>query len=290
MSSPPSVSTVASTSPVTSPAIGHVGAPEVDLARCAEFVGCRGEWRLVPRADHDPGTLVDEGPSDRTADSSAGAGDEHTSVIEFQVHICLLIVRSDRFGSDPRPGVRRHSQRSTRAPRRNPPHGIRTAPDMIGPMEQVRRMDDDELCGHVDARDGTWCSLTVFGAELGRHATRADAVEQVLAEGLASLAERWTLRRGANGEEEVVCIQEANPDKVTVAVGVLLPARSADADDHRRRDLIRRRGSSDADRRRHPISTRCRSSPISTRPPKCGGRQRRQSSPGHRAGSAARSG
>ena len=41
----------------------------------------------------------------------------------------------------------------------------------------------------------------------------------MLAEGLASLAERWTLRSGASGEEEVVCIQEANPGTVTVALG-----------------------------------------------------------------------
>ena len=34
----------------------------------------------------------------------------------------------------------------------------------------------------------------MFGAELGRHHRREDAVEQVLTEGLASLAERWTLR------------------------------------------------------------------------------------------------
>ena len=89
---------------------------------------------------------------------------------------------------------------------------------MIGAMEQVRRTDDDELCGHVDVRDGSWCALTVFGAELGRHDGRDAAVDQVLAEGLASLAERWTLRRGATGEEQVVCIQEANPDTVTVAL------------------------------------------------------------------------
>jgi hypothetical protein len=86
-------------------------------------------------------------------------------------------------------------------------------------MEEVRRPVDDELCGHVDWRDGAWLALVVFGAVLGRHSTREDAVAQVLSEGLASLAERWTLRRGAGNLDEVVCIQEANAHSVTLALG-----------------------------------------------------------------------
>jgi hypothetical protein len=85
-------------------------------------------------------------------------------------------------------------------------------------MEDVRRSDDGELCGFVDHRDGAWCALVVFGAELGRHRTRVEAVAQVEAEGLSSLAEPWTLRRG-DDSEEIVCIQEANPESVTVAIG-----------------------------------------------------------------------
>lgn len=90
-------------------------------------------------------------------------------------------------------------------------------------MDQVHRADDEELCGHVDlSDDGRWVALTVFGGELGRHEQRASAVEQVLREGLASLADRWTLRPGgtdSRGESETVCIQEANGSEVTVAVG-----------------------------------------------------------------------
>jgi hypothetical protein len=86
-------------------------------------------------------------------------------------------------------------------------------------VDEVRRQDDDELCGHVEERAGEWYALTVFGAELGRHHARQSAVDHVLAEGLASLAERWTLRHGDSGEEEVVCIQEANPAAVTLARG-----------------------------------------------------------------------
>lgn len=87
-------------------------------------------------------------------------------------------------------------------------------------VEQVRRPSDEELCGHVDARDGVWRALTVFGVVLGSHAQRADAIRQVLDDGLASLAERWTLRDGVTGNEEVVCIMEANAQEVTVARGV----------------------------------------------------------------------
>ena len=86
-------------------------------------------------------------------------------------------------------------------------------------MEGVRRTSDGELCGHVDERDGHWYALTVFGATLGRHIGRQEAVDHVLTDGLASLGERWTLRHGTSGEEEVVCIQEANAAEVTVARG-----------------------------------------------------------------------
>jgi hypothetical protein len=84
-------------------------------------------------------------------------------------------------------------------------------------MEAVKRPVDGELCGHVDLRDGVWCALVVFGAVLGCHSTRKDAVAQVLSEGLASLADRWTLQ-SADGAEQVVCIQEANEQTVTVAL------------------------------------------------------------------------
>lgn len=86
-------------------------------------------------------------------------------------------------------------------------------------MDEVRRPIDDELCGHVDWRDGTWCALVVFGVVLGRHPHRDAAVEQVLTEGLAVLADRWTLRNPTTEAEEVVCIQEANVSAVTVARG-----------------------------------------------------------------------
>lgn len=85
-------------------------------------------------------------------------------------------------------------------------------------MDEVRRSDDGELCGHVVSRDGEWLALTVFGGLLGRYDAREAAVDRVLSDGLASLAERWTLRDGATGEEQIVCIQEAEPGSVTLAL------------------------------------------------------------------------
>ena len=85
-------------------------------------------------------------------------------------------------------------------------------------MEEVRRQLDDELCGLVERRDGVWCALVVFGVVLGRHDERGAAVEQVLRDGLAVLAERWTLRNGETRDEQIVCIQEATTEAVTVAL------------------------------------------------------------------------
>lgn len=85
-------------------------------------------------------------------------------------------------------------------------------------VEDVRRLDDGELCGHVESHDGVWSALVIFGAPLGQRPTRENAIEQVLTDGLASLAERWTLRY-RDGSDEVVCIQEANAHAVTLARG-----------------------------------------------------------------------
>ena len=86
-------------------------------------------------------------------------------------------------------------------------------------MEEVRRPSDDELCGFVAPVDGVWLATVVFGSPIGRHDEREGAVEQVLTEGLSSLAERWTLHTTATGEDEVVCIVEAHPGAVTLALG-----------------------------------------------------------------------
>ena len=86
-------------------------------------------------------------------------------------------------------------------------------------MDAVNRTDDDELCGFVDDRPDGWHALTVFGASLGVYQTRLDAEERVITDGLASLMERWILTDGIGSVEEIVCIQEAHPDAITVVLG-----------------------------------------------------------------------
>jgi hypothetical protein len=86
-------------------------------------------------------------------------------------------------------------------------------------MIEVRRPEDGELCGFVAERDGGWDAVTVFGALLGEHDGRTDAERHVRDVGLASLAERWMLVDTTSGDEEIVCIQHASPQEVTVALG-----------------------------------------------------------------------
>ena len=94
-------------------------------------------------------------------------------------------------------------------------------------MQEVRRADDDELCGFVDERDDGWHGLTLFGATLAVFDDRDDAERHIRTVGLASLAERWLLLDRADasggteapGDAQVVCIQEASPEHVVVALG-----------------------------------------------------------------------
>jgi hypothetical protein len=85
-------------------------------------------------------------------------------------------------------------------------------------MEEVRRSADGELCGFVAEGSGGWSALSVFGAALGAHEHKSDAVAQVHDEGLASLAERWVLDRLDGESETVVCVVEANPTGVMLAL------------------------------------------------------------------------
>jgi hypothetical protein len=86
-------------------------------------------------------------------------------------------------------------------------------------MFEVRRDGDDELCGFVAADGAGWRAATVFGVTLGQHEDRGEAEQQVIAEGLASLAEHWMLLDGETGEEEIVLIQQSSPTGVTLALG-----------------------------------------------------------------------
>ena len=85
-------------------------------------------------------------------------------------------------------------------------------------MQEVRR-DDGELCGYVAHVDGRWLALTVFGATLAERDTQDAARRAVADGGLAALADRWTLIDGSSGAEQVVCIQQASPAEVSLALG-----------------------------------------------------------------------
>jgi hypothetical protein len=82
---------------------------------------------------------------------------------------------------------------------------------------EIRR-DDGELCGYVRALGDRWQALVVFGAVLGDHASEDAATQQVRDSGIAVLQDRWTLA-GTGDDDGIVCIQEARPDGVRVALG-----------------------------------------------------------------------
>lgn len=86
-------------------------------------------------------------------------------------------------------------------------------------MDEVRRSDDDELCGFVAERADGWHALTVFGGTLGSYPSRRAAESKVRNDGLASMMERWILVDHDADDEQVVCIQEVRPDAVTVVLG-----------------------------------------------------------------------
>ena len=85
-------------------------------------------------------------------------------------------------------------------------------------MIEVHR-EDGELCGFVAQQGEQWRALTVFGAVLRTFSDEESARQHVVRRGLASLAERWELRARCESEWHTVCIQEANPRRVRVAIG-----------------------------------------------------------------------
>jgi hypothetical protein len=88
-----------------------------------------------------------------------------------------------------------------------------------GDVIEVRREGDNELCGHVVEEDGGWHALTVFGGRLGRCNSYDEAVRTVTSDGLGSLANYWLLSGSGVDGEQIVCIQSASPEAVTVALG-----------------------------------------------------------------------
>ncbi len=85
-------------------------------------------------------------------------------------------------------------------------------------MIEVHR-EDGELCGFVCQRGARWQALTVFGAVLAEVAEERAARNVVQSRGLPHLGDRWELRARCEETWQVVCIQEAGPRRVRVALG-----------------------------------------------------------------------
>ncbi len=83
---------------------------------------------------------------------------------------------------------------------------------------EIRRDEDGELCGFVEQTGDGWMGLSVFGGVLAVLTDRTTATVHVLERGLSSLAEHWWLRDLPDGEWRVVCILEASPTSVRVAL------------------------------------------------------------------------
>ncbi|GAB3703864.1 hypothetical protein GCM10027598_03230 [Amycolatopsis oliviviridis] len=79
------------------------------------------------------------------------------------------------------------------------------------------RAEDGEHVGYVaPAMDTRWQALTVFGYPLGGPAAFDDSVALLEAEGLAVLADRWSVR---HGEDWLTCrLVETSPETVVVRI------------------------------------------------------------------------
>lgn len=104
-------------------------------------------------------------------------------------------------------------------------------------MTPIRR-DDGELCGFVTPLADGFAALTVFGGHLGTAGEPHLAAELVRTTGLAALAERWLFHRDGEDHGQIVCIQEASPDGVTLALDYYsmpgVPTLRVSADELRR--------------------------------------------------------
>jgi hypothetical protein len=89
------------------------------------------------------------------------------------------------------------------------------------PLGTEVRRDDGELLGYVrPTDDGRWAGIAVFGGTIATRPTVAAARALVLEDGLASLADRWFHRPAADGDWQVVSIQEAWPGRAIGVVGL----------------------------------------------------------------------
>jgi hypothetical protein len=83
----------------------------------------------------------------------------------------------------------------------------------------VRRADDNELCGAIREANGSWAACAIFGAVLADGMSQTEATNFVLEQGLATLSEPWAFIASPGEEEQVVRIVEASPSMVRLALG-----------------------------------------------------------------------
>ncbi|MEV6911128.1 hypothetical protein [Amycolatopsis sp. NPDC051071] len=84
-------------------------------------------------------------------------------------------------------------------------------------IETVYRDDDGEHVGYVaPSSNDRWQALTVFGYPLGGPAAFDDSVALLEAEGLAVLADRWSVK---HGDDWFTCrLVETSPEAVVVQI------------------------------------------------------------------------
>lgn len=83
--------------------------------------------------------------------------------------------------------------------------------------QAVRRPEDDELMGYLVHDQSQWSACTVFGYTLATFATRPEAREYLLANGLAVLADDWEFLDD-DGEWYKCGLIEAKPDHITARI------------------------------------------------------------------------
>ncbi len=84
-------------------------------------------------------------------------------------------------------------------------------------IQTVYRADDGEHVGYVVPSDtARWQALTVFGYPLGGPAAFDDSVALLEAEGLAVLADRWSVHH--DGAWYICRLVETSPDEVVVQI------------------------------------------------------------------------
>lgn len=86
-------------------------------------------------------------------------------------------------------------------------------------LREVRRDEDNELCGYVKCTPNGYVALTVFHGKLNTFDDETNAFDFVASHALPSLQERWNFRSSPEEEWQTVLIQEARPGWARLTLG-----------------------------------------------------------------------